>query len=175
MASPLPWEHDRAARDDRAAERDDNAASRDAHATVRDDAADRRDTIAAGRDEELLQRERELRRLLTAAERRHAAEDIRRESLARIEALTDELTAEQADIDQETHRSERALDAADLATVRTALDWVHDTYLADGRRDRRDAAGDRAGSRLDRAAAAADRTAAEGDREQSAVDDARHA
>jgi hypothetical protein len=174
MAPPVPWEHDRTARDDRAAERDDDAASRDARATVRDDAAGRRDASAADRDEELLRREHALRRLLTAAERRHAAEDIRRESLARSDAVTDALTAEQADIDHETSRSERALDAADLASVRTALDWLHDTYLPDERRDRLDAADDRARSRSDRGASAADRIAAEADREQSAVDDARH-
>ena len=172
MPSSPPWRHDRAARDERAAARDEDATARDQRAVARDDAAQARDTAAVTRDEEMLDRALRLRQVLTAAESRHAAEDERREQLVREHPAGDDLAATQAEIDHESHRSERAMDAADVNALRAGLNWLHDTYLRDTTRDRLASADDRARSRSDRTAASQDRTAADADRQQSAVDDA---
>jgi hypothetical protein len=160
MTSSVPSRHYRAARDDRAAGRDDEATARDERAGSRDDAAGVRDSAATGRDAEFLDRARRLRERLTTADFRQRR------------TVDDRAAEGQAEIDQETRRSEREFDEADVRAVRAELDWLRDTYLRQTKRDRVDAADDRAGSRADRAAADQDRTAADADRQQSAVDDA---
>jgi hypothetical protein len=173
MTPSVPVPHDRAARDERAAGRDQQATARDERAAARDHAAAVRDTAATTRDGELLDRARQLRERFTVADARHAAEDTRRENLARQRAQTDDYaSAEQAQINEETRRSERDLDAADASAVRAELDWLSDIYLRDTRRDRVDAADDRDRSRTDRTDAGQDRTAAQAERQQSAIDDA---
>ncbi|HJQ03354.1 MAG TPA: hypothetical protein VJ851_17290 [Jatrophihabitans sp.] len=174
MPTSPPWRHDRAARDDRAATRDEDATARDERAVARDDAAQVRDTTAVTRDEEFLNRALRLRQLLTDAESRHVGEDARREQLAREHPAGHDLAAAQAEIDRETRRSERAADAADGSALRAGLDWLHDTYLRNTRRDRLAAANDRARSGSDRTTSSQDRAAADADRQQSAVEDAGH-